>query len=63
MVSLSFEWRGSGSIGVMRYGCYASGFQFDSHPANSLFFITFFQAYVLPLGVSVRLRLFKVRLA
>jgi len=41
----------------MRYGCYANGFQFDSHLADFLFFLYFFQAYVLPLEVSVRFAL------
>ena len=29
-VSLSFKWRGSRGVAVMRYSCYANGFQFDS---------------------------------
>jgi len=43
----------------MRYGCYADGFRFDSHLADFrfVFFFTFFQAWVLRLGVSVRLGL------
>jgi len=42
----------------MRYNCYANGFQFDSHLADFyLFFFTYFQAYLLPLRVSVRLGL------
>ena len=46
----------------MRYSCYANGFRFDSPLANFRFFFTFFQAYMLPLGVRVRIRVrFKVR--
>jgi len=44
----------------MRYGYCANGFRFDSHLADFrfvLFFFTFFQAYKIPLGVSVRLGL------
>ena len=37
----------------MRYGCYANGFRFNYHLANFFFFL-YFQVYVLPLGVSVR---------
>jgi len=39
----------------MNYGCYTNGFRFNSHLhlADFRFFFTFFQAYVLPLGVSV----------
>jgi len=40
----------------MRHGCYANGFRFDSHLADFICFY-FFQAYVLPLWVSVRLAL------
>jgi len=57
-VSLSLKRRGSRhGVTVMHRGCYANGFQFDSHLANFNlnFFFTFFQAYVLPLRVSVRL--------
>jgi len=39
---------------VVRCGCYANGFQFDSHFAHFVFFLHFFQAYVLSLRVSVR---------
>jgi len=38
----------------MHYGCYATGFQLDSHLADFLCFSVLFQAYVLPLQVSVR---------
>jgi len=38
----------------MHYGYNANGFQSGSHLADfCFFFFTFFQAYVLPLGVSV----------
>jgi len=37
----------------MRYSWYAIGFQFDSHLAD----FTFYQAYLLPIWVSVRLAL------
>jgi len=43
----------------MRCGCYASGFQFDSHLADLTFFLHFFQTYVLPLQVSVMVWLAK----
>jgi len=57
-VTLSFKQRGSRSVAVMRHGCYANGFCFDSHLVNfTFFFFTFFQVYVLPLQVSVRLGL------
>jgi len=57
-VGLSFKWHGSYSLGVMRYGCYANGFRFNSHLADfCFFFFTFFQTYVLPLRASVRIRL------
>jgi len=40
----------------MHYSCYANGFRFDSHLADfTFFFFTFYQDYVLPLQVSVRL--------
>ena len=43
-VSLSFKWRGSCSLGVMRYGYYANDFQFNSHLADfRFFFFTSFQ--------------------
>jgi len=45
----------------MRYGCYAIGFRFDFHLADFhfifFFLFNFFRAYVLPLRVSVRVRL------
>jgi len=39
----------------MRHGYYANGFWFDSHLADFILIFCFFQAYVLPLQVSVRL--------
>jgi len=50
-VTLPFKRHGSRSVWVMRCGCYANGFQLDSHLANCTFsfFFTFFQVYVLPL--------------
>jgi len=33
-LSLSFKLRGCRSLRVMRYGCCASGFRFNSHLAN-----------------------------
>ena len=43
---------------VMRYGSYANCYRFDSYLANFTFlFFTFFQAYMLPSQVSVRVRL------
>ena len=39
----------------MRYSCYANGFGSTlTLPTFVFFFFTFFQAYMLPLGVSVR---------
>jgi len=44
---------------VRRYGCYANGLVFGLTLTllTLLFFVYFFQAYVLPLWVSVRLAL------
>ena len=47
----------SRSLVVMRYGFYANSFWVDSHLADFHFFLYFFQAYMLPSGVSVKLGL------
>ena len=39
IVSLSFKQQASCSLGVMRYGCYANGFRFNSHLADFQFFL------------------------
>jgi len=52
-VTLSFKWRASRGVAVRRYAYYANGFRFDSHLADFTFFVSFFQAYVLPSRVSV----------
>jgi len=53
---LSFKRHGSRRLGIMRYGCYANAFRFNSHLADYPFvgFLYFFKVYVLHLGVSVR---------
>ena len=49
----------SRGVMVMRHSCYAKRFRFESHLGDFIFFVYFFyfQAYVLPLRVSVSLAL------
>jgi len=49
-VSSSFKWRESHSVAVMRYGCYAKGFQFDSHLVDFIFFFFFSGLLVIFMG-------------
>ena len=55
-VSLSFKRCGCRDVAVLHYGGYANGFQFESHLAD--FFLTFFQAHVLPLRVRAPVRFY-----